>query len=179
MLACQMRAMKAALAAALILMSACSSQTEPQAPPEGAKQGSEPAMRETSGDLKNLIGLYEGPPGAQVNQLCVVEGKGGAERFGLVTWGGNLHSCSGTGTITRNGDTVRLAMTGDSACAIEAKISGTRIALPETVPEGCAYYCGARARLSGASFDQKGTTRADALRAKDLVGDPLCGDLSG
>jgi hypothetical protein len=42
------------------------------------------------------------------------------------------------------------------------------------VPDGCAYYCGARARLTGARFAQVGTGREDAAKAKDLVGDPLC-----
>jgi hypothetical protein len=106
--------------------------------------------------------------------MCVVEGKGGEARFGLVVWGGNMHSCSGAGTLDRVGDKLRLAMAGDSACTIEATISGNTVRLPERTPEGCAYYCGARASLGGAELTQTGTTEADAMKAKDLVGDPLC-----
>jgi hypothetical protein len=65
-------------------------------------------------------------------------------------------------------------MTGDEACAIDAAIEGDTIVLPNSVPAGCAYYCGARARLGGARLTQVGTGRDDAAKAKDLVGDPLC-----
>jgi hypothetical protein len=85
-----------------------------------------------------------------------------------------MHSCSGAGTLDRVGDKLRLAMAGDSACTIEATISGNTVRLPERTPEGCAYYCGARAKLGGAELTQTGTTEADAMKAKDLVGDPLC-----
>jgi hypothetical protein len=123
--------------------------------------------------LASLVGLYEGPKAAQTDQMCVVE-KGGETRFGLVVWGGNLHSCSGSGTVTRRGDTLRLAMTGDEACTIDARISGKTVLLPATVPHGCSYYCGARATLANVAFTQKGATTADAKKAKDLVGESLC-----
>lgn len=124
--------------------------------------------------LTTLTGLYEGGPSARPNQLCITEGKGGATRFGLVVWGANDHSCSGSGTVSRRGESLRLTMLGDSSCTIEAPVSGVTVALPAALPQGCAYYCGARASMGGASFTQKGTAQADALKAKDLVGDPLC-----
>jgi hypothetical protein len=65
-------------------------------------------------------------------------------------------------------------MAGDSACAIEASISGKTIKLPTAVPQGCAYYCGQRATLGGAELTQQGTTEQSAMKAKDLVGEPLC-----
>ena len=123
--------------------------------------------------LGTLVGLYEGG-GTPRNQMCVVEGKGGEARFGLVVWGGNMHSCSGAGTLAKDDGKLRLAMAGDSACTIEATISGKTVRLPEKTPAGCAYYCGARASLGGAELTQTGTTQSDAMKAKDLVGDPLC-----
>jgi len=125
------------------------------------------------GSLTTLTGLYEGGETRTPNQMCIVEGTGEA-RFGLVVWGSNLHSCSGSGTVARAGDTLRLSMAGDEACTIEAKISGNTVTLPASVPDGCAYYCGARATLTGAVLTQKGNSVEDAGRAKDLVGDPLC-----
>jgi hypothetical protein len=111
--------------------------------------------------------------------MCIVDGKGDEQRFGLVVWGGNLHSCSGSGTVTRDGSSLRLAMAGDSACSIDATISGTTIKLPASVPAGCSYYCGARATLGGAELTQKGTTRSAAMEAKDLVGESLCAGEAG
>jgi hypothetical protein len=121
--------------------------------------------------LETLTGLYEGGGPGRLNQLCVA-----GDRFGLVIWGANDHSCSGSGTVTRQGEgRLRFSMAGDSQCTIEATISGKTVVFPQAAPDGCAYYCGARAQLGGASLTQRGTGPADALKAKDLVGEPLCG----
>ena len=68
-----------------------------------------------------------------------------------------------------------LAMQGDESCVIEARIEGSRVTLPSTLPPGCAYYCGPGVEMGGATFDQAGDSDGDARRAVDLVGDPLCG----
>lgn len=125
------------------------------------------------GRITTLTGLYEGGDSQPPNQMCIIQGQSEA-RFGLVVWGENQHSCSGSGTAARNGDTLRLQMTGDETCIIEAKISGSTVTLPQSLPDGCAYYCGARASMTGASFTQKGNSVEDAGKATDLVGDPLC-----
>ena len=157
---------------AFLLLAGC--RGEPEEGNQTAPKATAPVRTEPT-SIASLGGLYEGGSGEPRHQMCVVQGKGGEQRFGLVVWGGNMHSCSGSGTITREGDRVRLAMAGDSACTIEAGISGKSIRLPEEVPQGCAYYCGARADLGGAELTQTGTTRQDALKAKDIVGDSLCG----
>jgi hypothetical protein len=120
-----------------------------------------------------LTGLYESNEGPRRSQLCIVE-RGGESRFGLVTWRGEGPGCSGAGAAVRRGDTLRLTMAGEAACAIEAPIDGGRVAFPATAPPGCRYYCAPGAVLEGA-FDKVGGTSEDALRARDLVGDPLCG----
>ena len=122
--------------------------------------------------LRTLVGLYEGR-GEPAHQMCVVK-RGRSYGFGLVVWGGNTHSCSGSGTITRNGSRVELVMEGDSPCTLAGTISGKTIRLGEEQPAGCAYYCGARARLGGAELSQAGSTTAAAMEARDLVGEPLC-----
>ncbi|HEX8241628.1 MAG TPA: hypothetical protein VF574_17970 [Allosphingosinicella sp.] len=117
-----------------------------------------------------LAGLYEGGSGAQKNQMCIVE-KGGEAQFGLLVWGANLHSCSGAGRAVRKGERLTLTMTGDETCTIEATFKDGWIALPASLPLGCAYYCGARASLAGASFARSGE---DVKKARDIAGDPLC-----
>jgi hypothetical protein len=143
--------------------------------PAGQGSGTSAPQGRPGATITTVTGLYEsGGSADRKNQLCMVDPEGETARFGLVVWGENEHSCSGSGTATRSGDRLQLKMTGDEACTVEARISGTTIALPEAVPDGCAYYCGARARLGGANFTQAGTGRDDAAKAKDLVGDPLC-----
>ena len=139
------------------------------------KAGAAPAKRR----LTRLAGLYEGGKGDPKHQMCILDERGGKQSFGLVVWGSNMHSCAGTGTATREGDVLKLSMAGDSACTIEATISGTTVTMPQAVPQGCSYYCGAQAKLSGAALTQVGTTEADAMKAKDLVGEPLCEAESG
>ncbi len=163
----------------ILLAAGCSGERERQ--PSGGDDGAGApaaagAVRAESAPsrLATLTGLYEGGSSEPRHQMCIVA-EGGSERFGLVVWGENLHSCSGSGTAARSGDTLRLTMAGDSACTIEAKISGNSVKLPEGTPAGCAYYCGARASLKGAELRQVGTGEADAMKAKDIVGDPLCG----
>jgi hypothetical protein len=142
------------------------------APAGTGKSGSAPALTGEIGS--SLMGLYEGGDISRKNQLCIVDNEGAQPRFGLVVWGANQNSCSGSGTAVREGDRLQLKMAGDETCTIEARINGRSIILPESVPDGCAYYCGANARLTASRFDQVGTAREDAARAKDLVGDPLC-----
>jgi hypothetical protein len=158
----------------LLLLAACSQPGDQGGGNASASEQQTKSQPRKPAALGTLIGLYEGGAGSPRNQMCVVEGKGGETRFGLVVWGGNMHSCSGAGTLARDGDKLRLAMAGDSECTLEAAISGNTVRLPEQVPQGCAYYCGARANLGGAELTQSGTTEADAMKAKDLVGDPLC-----
>jgi hypothetical protein len=122
----------------------------------------------------DLTGLYERQSGETTNQLCMVAKGPDKARFGLVVWGANLHSCSGAGEAVRSGDRLLLTMAGESACRIEATLKDGVLAFASPAPAGCSYYCGARARLDGASFTRIGATRDEALKAKDLAGDPLC-----
>lgn len=158
------------IATLALFLAACA----PQAADETNATGNETAAAAPAGAGNALTGLYQGGPADRPNQLCMVGGGNGPVQFGLVVWGSNMHSCSGTGTASRERDGLRLAMAGDSECAITAAFANGTITLPTSLPAGCAYYCGARAQLGGASFTRIGTTRADALKAKDLVGDSLC-----
>lgn len=122
----------------------------------------------------SLTGLYEGGAAARKNQLCIIE-SGGEAQFGFVVWSEGLKSCLGAGKAMRSGNRITLNMAGDESCTIEARMDGDRLTLPKAIPQGCGYYCAAGASLSGAAFSKAGSSREDALKAKDIVGDPLCG----
>jgi len=122
-----------------------------------------------------LTGLYEGGSGPQRSQLCIVERGTGDSRFGLVLRSGGEASCSGAGAAVRDGAVLRLAMKGDQPCTIVGRIEGVNVTFATTVAQACAYYCGAGASIAGAVFVKVGGTAGDAMRARDLVDDPLCG----
>ena len=142
----------------------------------GCSDGDQPADESAVAggiDTTTLAGLYEGGDAARPNQMCIFS-EGEVDRFGIVVWGADMHSCSGAGEAVREGASLRLAMAGDESCTIEATIVDGKVTLPTTVPEGCSYYCGAKAQLGSASFAKVGDTAEDALKARDLVGEPLC-----
>jgi hypothetical protein len=153
---------------ALLLLAGCGSREEAGGN-ESVSAETETAFPASAG----LTGLYEGGNAAQPDQLCMID-EGRKVRFGLVVWGANDHSCLGAGEAVREGDRLRLTMAGDSTCRLDARIEGGKIVLPADVPEGCSYYCGARARFSARTLTRKGADETAARKATDLAGDPLC-----
>ena len=143
--------------------------------PGGAAPGASSGPQTPAAPVQTatLTGLYESGAAPQRSQMCMIEA-GGSGRFGLVAWSGPGESCSGSGTATRSGNTLRLTMEGDERCTIEARVEGTRVTFPAALPAGCSYYCSRGGRLAGATFDKTGGTEADAARAQDLIGDRLC-----
>ncbi len=164
--------MRKLLVLAFFLAASCGSGDEQGGAPRngaGARSGASPG-----GPVQTatLTGLYESG-GPQPSQLCITE-QGRAAHFGLVTRRNGRAGCSGVGAAVRTGSTLRLTMTGESACAIEARLEGGRVTFPASLPPGCAYYCAPGAGDAGLRLDKTGGTREDALRARDIVGDPLC-----
>jgi hypothetical protein len=164
----------------LLLLAGCGRDDQPRdnraAAPDSAPSPSGRSRPDAMGKeaaATRLTGLYEGGSGAQKNQLCIVE-KGREAQFGLLVWGGNLHSCSGAGRAERSGGKLTLTMTGDETCRIDATLEGGAVTLPSKLPLGCAYYCGGRASMTGARFTRSGTGVADVKKARDIAGDPLC-----
>lgn len=125
--------------------------------------------------LSTLTGLYASGPTKARSVLCIT-GRARRSRFGLVIHASGYRTCSGSGSVTRQGSGVTFRMAGDSACRMVGRISDRTIIFPKTVPAGCAYYCGAGGGMGGARLTQVGTTTKSALSARDLVGEPLCGE---
>jgi len=155
---------------ALLLLAACGS--GPKAGDAGNAQAAAPDT-----DVTRLLGLYESGPEGQRSQLCMIGDAPDEAAFGVTVWGANLASCSGSGKAVRQGNSLRLEMAGDQPCTIEARIEGGKVTLPGQVPQSCSYYCGNAATLARASFEKTGDTREAALKATDLVGEPLCAGL--
>jgi hypothetical protein len=154
--------MRRTLPLLLFLAAACGEATGPE--PRG------PAVQ-----TADLTGLYEGRgAGAEQSRLCMITRPEGSASFGIVIWGPGGGVCSGSGEAVRDGDSVELDLGGDEQCAIPATMEGLRLTLSENVTGNCAYYCSQGASFAGEIFEKTGGSAQDAMRATDLVGDPLC-----
>ncbi|HZG08196.1 MAG TPA: hypothetical protein VEZ70_04355 [Allosphingosinicella sp.] len=147
--------------------------------PQAGKQAAPPGPAKSAVQTAALTGLYEGAAGPQRSQLCIIDKGSGNAQFGINIWGGNMHSCSGAGSAVRAGNKLSLTMAGDQSCTLNATIEGGRVTMPKGVAQGCAYYCGSRARFDGQVLERTGSSAADAMKAVDLAGDPLCDGSSG
>ena len=125
-------------------------------------------------EIIGLTGLYEARAERGRAQMCMISPSGGAASFGLVTERPGGAGCGGAGEAVREGSTLRLTMSGDESCVIQAQIAGREVRFPAKVGEGCDYYCGPGASLAGTILEKKGDSREDAMQARDLAGDPLC-----
>ena len=151
------------------LLAACGGDGEGGGDDIRNRSGAEPVQ------TAELTGLYEGQvQGEQKARMCMVSDASGTAEFGIVTATAQGAVCSGAGEAVRQGDIIRLTMTGDEECVIDASLAGTRVTLPASVPDGCDYYCGEGATFAGEIFEKTGGTAGDAMRAADLAGDPLC-----
>ena len=123
----------------------------------------------TAERITELTGRYEAPGAA--SRLCIVD-----SRCAHVIGSPARATCSGSGRIARDTSGIRLTMQGDSSCSFVARISGRSLVFPASVPSGCSYYCSAGAALDGVRIAQLGAGRTEAMKAKDPVGEALCGD---
>ena len=152
------------LTVGLALLASCGSQEKGV-----GNQAAESGGKAAAAGAAELTGLYEGGSAQRPDQLCIVDSAN--PKFALIVWGSNDHSCMGSGEAVRQGERLLLRMAGDSTCEIEAGIAGGAVTLPAAVPEGCSYYCGARAQFAARTLTRTGD---DVSKARDLVGDPLC-----
>lgn len=122
-------------------------------------------------------GLYAQTEGEQRGQLCLVEREGRAATFGFITWGRGDANCSASGAVRREGDRLTLLLDGDESCAIEAQFEDSIVKVSRGLSGECArYYCAGGATLDGAQFFRSEEGNAAAAKARDVAGDPLCGD---
>ncbi len=160
--------MRKLLLLATLLAAACGKADEQ--PANGTAAAPAPARAPVQ--TATLTGLYESA-GTPPSQLCITE-QGRAARFGLVIRRNGRPGCAGAGTAVRNGATLRLTMSGDSPCTIDAAVDGRRVTFPAGLPATCSYYCAPGIVMGGTPFGKTGGTPADAARARDAVGDRLC-----
>ncbi len=163
--------MRAAFAL-LLLLGACNA-----APPENAaapedleKAAVERGMVRDPRDT-DIAGLYS----RDTDRVCIVPDGQGYKIGAFVDYGDKI-TCSGSGTVTRVGEKLRIELgSGDSGCGFDARFDGDKIYFPGNIPDACAKLCARRASYAGLEVGRMSESVAEAAAMRDSAGRPLCG----
>ncbi|AJP71548.1 hypothetical protein [Sphingomonas hengshuiensis] len=117
-----------------------------------------------------IVGLYA----RDTDRLCIVK-SGMAYRVGAFVDYGDRITCSGSGTVGRVGETLRIAL-GDRGCSFDARFDGDKISFPGALPEACEALCARRASYAGLEVTRMSESSAEAAAMRDAAGRRLCGD---
>ncbi len=107
------------------------------------------------------------------DRVCVVTGRGGRERIGIVLDYGQGNGCVAAGSVRRSGDRLAVDL---GACRIDARFDGERIDFPAEVDEACARSCRGNASLAALAVERVSGSAAEATTLRAPSGKPLCGD---
>lgn len=120
-------------------------------------------------DDSDLTGLYA----RDTDRICVVR-SGSKYRIGAHVDYGDRITCSGTGTVERSGETLRIEL-GADGCNFEAHYDGDRIKFPGVLPDACKRLCARRASFTGLEAMRLSESAAEAAAMRDAAGRRLCG----
>ncbi|MCW3847719.1 hypothetical protein OF829_10750 [Sphingomonas sp. LB-2] len=118
-----------------------------------------------------IAGLYA----RDTDRVCIVpDGQG--YRIGAFVDYGDRITCSGKGTVSRAGETLRIDLggEGDERCGFDAKFDGDKIYFPGNVPDACAKLCARRASYAGLEVARMSESVAEASAMRDSQGRQLC-----
>jgi len=160
------------MTAAVLLLSACSSPSTPnaQATPTSLEAAAIDAGIVADPANTDPTGLYA----RDRDKICVVP-SATAFHVGIFVDYGDDFFCSGTGEATRAGETLHVELTSAPGCAFDAKYEGDRISVPGALPDGCRKACSKRASLAGLSVERLSDSPSEAAALRDGRGGMLCG----
>jgi hypothetical protein len=121
-------------------------------------------------DDSDLTGLYA----RDTDRICVVR-TGSSYRIGAYVDYGDRITCSGAGTVERNGETLKIVL-GKEGCNFDAHYDGDRIKFPGVLPDACKKLCARRASFTGLEAARLSESAAEAAAMRDASGRRLCGD---
>lgn len=164
------------LAAALLLLalSACNGASAPEnaAVPQDLESAAiERGMVRDPADT-DIAGLYA----RDTDRVCIVPDGQGYKVGAFVDYGDRI-TCSGTGTVSRAGETLRIELgpEGEERCGFDAKFDGEKIYFPGNVPDACQKLCARRASYAGLEVTRMSESVAEATAMRDSSGRALCG----
>lgn len=156
----------------LLLLAACSGQqAAKEQPPQDLEKAAIERGLVRNPDDTEIAGLYA----RDTDRICIVPGNVGYRIGAFVDYGDGI-TCSGTGTASRVGETLRIELGADNACGFDAKFDGEKITLPGALPEGCNKLCNRRASYAGLEVSRLSESAAEAAAMRDANGKRLCAD---
>lgn len=170
--------MRLAAAFLLFALSACNGASAPEN--EAVPQDLETAAIERGmvRDPKDtdIAGLYA----RDTDRVCIVPDGQGYKVGAFVDYGDRI-TCSGTGTVSRAGETLRIELRnaksgddGEESCGFDAKFDGEKIYFPGNVPDACQKLCARRASYAGLEVTRMSESVAEAAAMRDSAGRQLC-----
>lgn len=96
-------------------------------------------------------------------------------RIGVFVDYGDQQSCSGSGTVTRVGETLHVSLDSAADCAFDARFEGDRIVFPGRLPGACEKLCSQRASLAALDVRRLSDSVAEATTLRNSRGTLLCG----
>ncbi|WP_447723816.1 hypothetical protein [Sphingomonas koreensis] len=167
--------MRIAPGALLVLLAACSGggNGNQSAAPEDLESAAIERGLVRDPEDSDLTGLYA----RDTDRVCVVQ-KGDTYRIGAFVDYGDGLSCTGTGTVTRAGETLAVTLRGKGGitCSFDARFAGDRITFPANVPPECAKFCGPRASFAALNAERLSGSAAEARALRSAEGKRLCED---
>ena len=163
--------MRAAAGLLLLALAACSGGQggNAQAPQDLESAAIERGLVRDPDD-SDLTGLYA----RDTDRICIAR-TGSTYRIGAFVDYGDRITCSGTGTVERDGETLRVAL-GKDGCSFDAQYDGDRIKFPGVLPDACKALCARRASFTGLEVTRLSESAAEAAAMRDAGGRRLCGD---
>jgi hypothetical protein len=119
---------------------------------------------------REFAGLYA----RDTDRLCIVQGDQGYKIGAFVDYGDRI-TCSGSGKVTRSGETLHIELGEGTECSFEARFDGEKIIFPGNVPDGCQKLCARRASYAGLEVARLSESAAEARAMRDSSGKALCG----
>ncbi|MDP5278506.1 hypothetical protein Q9Q95_06180 [Sphingomonas sp. DG1-23] len=121
-------------------------------------------------DDGDLTGLYA----RDTDRVCVVR-SGSSYRIGAYVDYGDRITCSGAGSVERDGAMLEITL-GKDGCRFDAQYDGDRIKFPGALPDACKKLCARRAAFTGLEVTRLSESSAEAAAMRDASGRRLCGD---
>lgn len=164
--------MKRGTLVAALLIAGCSGGTPQAGGNVSAETGLEAAAIEAGvipdPNNSDITGLYA----RDTDRVCVVPGATGYRIGVFVDYGEKLR-CSGSGTVTRAGEKLRIDFAG-AGCSFDARFEGDRIVFPGRLPDACRKLCSERASLAALDVTRLSDSLSEASTLRDGNGKLLC-----
>ena len=156
----------------LLLLSACSGGDAPPNAAEPQDLESAAVERGLVRDPRDtdVVGLYA----RDTDRVCIVRRDDGYRIGAFVDYGDRI-TCTGSGKLTRSGETLHIELGEGEACSFEARFDGEKIRFPGNMPDGCRQLCAQRASYAGLEVERLSESAAEAAALRDPAGKALCG----